>query len=113
MKFGKYLESKQRPEWVKYYVNYKGLKDLIKQAQQESEKAGEASFSPRTTSLTVQRVSNKKDSASERFFKGLEEQVRSFVVLGSSQRKSHFNSNMSAMPDLREQWLAQAVAKAN
>ncbi len=76
MKFGKYLESKARPEWRTQYVNYKALKDLIKEATAEAATAGEVSFSPRTTSLTVQRVNNKKDTAGERFFKRLEEEVR-------------------------------------
>mmetsp|Transcript_16483 Transcript_16483/g.28259 ORF Transcript_16483/g.28259 Transcript_16483/m.28259 type:complete len:740 (-) Transcript_16483:558-2777(-) len=78
MKYGKYLEDKQRPEWSSYYVNYKALKDLIKEAQAEAENggAGGPAFSPRTTSLTVQRVTNQKASASERFFKKLEEEVK-------------------------------------
>lgn len=50
--------------------------DLIKEAQEEAAKGGDSAFSPRTTSLTVQRVANKKEGASERFFKKLEEEVR-------------------------------------
>lgn len=76
MKYGRYLETKQRAEWKNSYVDYKGLKELIKEASAEAAIAGETSFSPRTTSLTVQRVNNKKDSASERFFKRLEEEVK-------------------------------------
>ena len=37
--FGKYLEEKERPEWEDKYLNYKVLKDLIKEAfkqQQET-----------------------------------------------------------------------------
>jgi SPX domain protein involved in polyphosphate accumulation len=29
MKYGKYLEDKQRPEWADYYLDYKGLKVLL------------------------------------------------------------------------------------
>ncbi|KAJ1859965.1 hypothetical protein LPJ57_006814, partial [Coemansia sp. RSA 486] len=30
MKFGKYLEAEQVPEWEKMYVDYKGLKRQVK-----------------------------------------------------------------------------------
>ncbi|KAJ2358056.1 hypothetical protein GGF43_001084, partial [Coemansia sp. RSA 2618] len=30
MKFGKYLEAEQVPEWAKMYVDYHGLKRAIK-----------------------------------------------------------------------------------
>jgi SPX domain protein involved in polyphosphate accumulation len=75
MKYGKYIESKVKAEWQDYYIDYKGLKDLIKKCQKEAETAGEASFSPRTTSLTVQRYSNTKDSSQELFFRRLERDV--------------------------------------
>ncbi|KAG2429574.1 hypothetical protein HXX76_010809 [Chlamydomonas incerta] len=74
MKYGKYIESKVKPEWKDYYIDYKGLKDLIKACQKEAE-TGEASFSPRTTSLTVQRYNNTKDSSQELFFRRLERDV--------------------------------------
>lgn len=75
MKYGKYLDSKKRPEWGEFYIDYKGLKDLIKACAAEAE-TGETHFSPRTTSLTVQRYNYKKDSAEERFFTKLEAEVR-------------------------------------
>ncbi|GLC44294.1 hypothetical protein PLESTB_000761900 [Pleodorina starrii] len=75
MKYGKYIESKVKEEWKDYYIDYKGLKELIKQSQKEAETAGEASFSPRTTSLTVQRYNTSKDSAQELFFRRLEREV--------------------------------------
>lgn len=56
-----------------HYIDYKGLKDLIKACQSETTET--TSFSPRTTSLTIQRYSNKKDSAEERFFAKLEQDV--------------------------------------
>ena len=82
MKFGKYLESKARPEWRDYYMDYKGLKDLIKEATDELASAGgfgpggagALSFSPRTTSLTVARASERR-SADERFYELLESEV--------------------------------------
>lgn len=80
MKFGKYLESKARPEWRDSYMDYKGLKDLIKEATDELAGAGgpggagALAFSPRTTSLTVARASERR-SADERFYELLESEV--------------------------------------
>lgn len=39
MQFGKYLEEKQRAEWASNYVDYKFLKDLIKDASKQQEEA--------------------------------------------------------------------------
>ncbi|PSC71737.1 VTC domain-containing [Micractinium conductrix] len=75
MKFGKYLVEKQRPAWAEQYVDYKALKDLIKASAVEEATAGVQSFSPRTTSLTVQRSADRRDSAEERFFQTLEGEV--------------------------------------
>ncbi|KAH7623032.1 hypothetical protein Ndes2526B_g02326 [Nannochloris sp. 'desiccata'] len=75
MKFGKYLEEKQRAEWREYYVDYKCLKDLIKAAARQQEEAGVTEYSPRTTSLTVQRAMDSRDSAEEEFFRKLEAEV--------------------------------------
>lgn len=75
MKFGKYLVEKERPEWVEQYVDYKALKDLIKESAAEEATAGVTNFSPRTTSLTVQRAADRRDSAEERFFQKLEAEV--------------------------------------
>lgn len=81
MKFGKYLESKARPEWRDQYMDYKVLKDLIKEATDELSSAGYGpggaralSFSPRTTSLTVARAAQRR-SADERFYELLEAEV--------------------------------------
>jgi SPX domain protein involved in polyphosphate accumulation/uncharacterized membrane protein YidH (DUF202 family) len=76
MKFGKYLVENQRPDWSEQYVDYKALKDLIKKAAEETRKLDPSlSFSPRTTSLTVQRRAAQRDSAEETFFKQLEAEV--------------------------------------
>lgn len=74
MKFGRFLEARVKPEWRSEYVDYKALKDLIKQAAAESENVGNGvSFSPRTTSLTVQRGARR--GAEERFFEKLESEA--------------------------------------
>ncbi|KAL6772253.1 VTC4B [Auxenochlorella protothecoides x Auxenochlorella symbiontica] len=75
MKFGKYLLEKSRAEWAGEYVDYKALKDLIKISAADYESNTLPSFSPRTTSLTVQRVQNRRDSAEEDFFKCLDSEV--------------------------------------
>ncbi|KAJ2814975.1 hypothetical protein GGI24_006204, partial [Coemansia furcata] len=40
MKFGKYLEAEQVPEWAKMYVDYGGLKKIIKTVAAAIEKRG-------------------------------------------------------------------------
>ena len=57
------------------YLDYKGLKDLIKASAAELEQQGVVSFSPRTTSLTVQKHADARDSAEEQFFRKLEAEV--------------------------------------
>ncbi|GAB4819711.1 hypothetical protein N2152v2_006757 [Parachlorella kessleri] len=76
MKFGKYLEEKARPEWRDNYLDYKALKDLIKESASEDAAVGVGvNYSPRTTSLSVQRAADRRDSAEERFFRRLEAEV--------------------------------------
>lgn len=76
MKFGKYLEKQAKEEWRSFYLDYKGLKDLIKESAREAETSGPAAFSPRTTSLSIVRASKQTDAAEERFFQMLEAEVR-------------------------------------
>lgn len=40
MKFGQNLPRNQVPEWASAYINYKGLKKLIKAANQHSAESG-------------------------------------------------------------------------
>ena len=49
-----------------FCADYKGLKDLIKESAAEEETAGAQGFSPRTTSLTVQRAADRRDSGALR-----------------------------------------------
>jgi hypothetical protein len=58
------------------------LKDLIKEAKHEIEQQGTVAFSPRTTSLTVQRPRGQKP-ADERFFEKLEDEVRAAHLLSA------------------------------
>jgi SPX domain protein involved in polyphosphate accumulation len=78
MKFGEHLEESKVPEWDQYYLDYKGLKDLIKQAVRDQETLGSnVRFSPRETSLTVVRAGQK--SADDRFYEKLDAEVRIFL----------------------------------
>lgn len=64
-----------------------GLKDLIKDAAKDvGESGNNARFSPRTTSLTVQRYH--KDNGEERFFSLLEREVRIVIAWGGAQEAS-------------------------
>eukprot|EP00798_Chlamydomonas_sp_ICE-L_P020547 gene20547-27337_t len=74
VEFGKYLLGHCKPEWKAYYLDYKGLKTLIKESANDVD-GSISNFSPRTTSLTVQKFGNKKNSAEECFFAKLEQDV--------------------------------------
>ncbi len=76
MKFGRYLEKQAKESWRSFYLDYKGLKDLIKESAKEAETSGPAAFSPRTTSLSIVRAAKTADAAEERFFQKLEAEVR-------------------------------------
>jgi glycerophosphodiester phosphodiesterase len=41
MKFGRNLTRNQVPEWSTEYINYKGLKKLIKSAAEDNKEDGE------------------------------------------------------------------------
>ena len=77
MKFGKYLESRVNPDWAGQYIDYKALKDLIKKASEQAAAVGHnVAFSPRTTSLTVQRgQSLNRNNAELDFFNTLDSEV--------------------------------------
>lgn len=77
MKFGEHLEESKVLEWSQYYLDYKGLKDLIKQAVREQETLGSnVRFSPRETSLTVARAGQR--SADDRFYEKMDAEVSRF-----------------------------------
>lgn len=75
MKFGKYLDKQAKDDWRAFYLDYKGLKDLIKASAKEAETSGPTAFSPRTTSLSIVRASKQADATEERFFQKLELEV--------------------------------------
>lgn len=49
MKFGQNLPRNQVPEWSASYINYKGLKKLIKSAQKDADNQGDADLAGELT----------------------------------------------------------------
>ena len=76
MKFGKHLDDNRRGEWESNYLDYKSLKDLIKESSQEQEENGRfgTAYSPRVTSLSVLRA-DRTQTADERFFLKLDSEA--------------------------------------
>ena len=69
-----------RPEWVDQYLNYSELKKLIKGAVTEhNANVSGISFSPRTTSLSVQRPNTAVRTKEDDFFASLEAEVRANI----------------------------------
>ena len=104
MQFGKYLEANQRPQWRPYYIDYKALKDLISESEQEAGKESLGAGSLRTTSLSVVRQAGRHDTAEERFFRRLEAEV---AKIGA------FTAELVAQLRTRLNKLQEAVAKRN
>ena len=82
MKFGKHLDDNRRDEWESNYLDYKSLKDLIKESAQEQEENGRfgTAYSPRVTSLSVLRA-DRTQTADERFFQKLDAEVCASICL--------------------------------
>lgn len=68
------MDDNARDDWSDKYIDYKSLKDLIKAAANELEEGSSVAFSPRMTSLSVQRKPD-LTSADERFNMLLEKEV--------------------------------------
>jgi SPX domain protein involved in polyphosphate accumulation len=49
MKFGRHLPRNQVPEWASSYINYKGLKKLIKTAAEASNESSELDLAGRVS----------------------------------------------------------------
>jgi SPX domain protein involved in polyphosphate accumulation len=89
MKFGKYLVDKERPSFAGMYLDYAGLKEMIKSSAQEYESQGSFDvYSPRTASLTVLRGENLRDTSEEMFFRKLEDEVDKIGGFTSAQVQS-------------------------
>ena len=109
MKFGNYLVDKERSSWAGKYLDYAGLKELIKSASREHEAQGSFDvYSPRTASLTVLRGENRRDSAEELFFRKLEDEVDKIGGFTSSQ----VQSLRSRLYDLQQRIVAAGLHQA-
>ena len=98
------MEANQRPQWRPYYIDYKALKDLISESEQEAGKESLGAGSLRTTSLSVVRQAGRHDTAEERFFRRLEAEV---AKIGA------FTAELVAQLRTRLNKLQEAVAKRN
>lgn len=56
MKYGKYLETRRKEEWKEHYLDYKGLKDLIKVRAFLSSSVHLSSIAPCHRSLVLYRA---------------------------------------------------------
>ena len=74
---GSVPQARKSESWEEHYIDYHGLKELIKAAAAQSAAVGHnVAFSPRTTSLTVQRgQSLNKNNAELDFFNKLDAEV--------------------------------------
>ena len=70
-KYGKYLLGNIRKDWESYYVDYKRLKDCIKECAKEFQ---DLTFSPRVTSLSVARPTGHL-TAEDAFHRMLDEEL--------------------------------------
>ena len=97
MKFGKYLDQRQNPQWKAHYIDYKVLKDLIKAAAEQAAANGHnVAFSPRTTSLTVQRGRPlNKTNAELDFFSQLDAEVSRCALMDGARACSRACSRVS------------------
>lgn len=90
MKFGEHLEESKVQEWDAHYLDYKGLKDLIKLAVKEQESGAPPVFtgSDRVTSLTVARAGTR--SAESQFYEKLDSEVSSPHFAGGYEGNAFF-----------------------
>ena len=58
MKFGRNLPRNQVPEWATSYINYKGLKKLIKAAAREEEEKQDAESPDLASRIRVETIVN-------------------------------------------------------
>ncbi|KAI1156602.1 Glycerophosphoryl diester phosphodiesterase family-domain-containing protein [Nemania diffusa] len=108
MKFGRSLPRNQVPEWASAYINYKGLKKLIK-AEAETAKAGkdvdiaEFLFALDRNLEDVDSFYNKKFSEAHRRLKLLQDRYGRSPELLAELDDHESEELMSALLDLRNQ----------
>jgi len=86
MKFGQYLKTQRNEEWIAHYIDYKGLKDIIKELAASEKSAidvdiGRSGFGERVTSLSSTKAnavigtSMPKEVTETMFFAKLEKEM--------------------------------------
>ncbi|CAG9460086.1 unnamed protein product [Pedinophyceae sp. YPF-701] len=104
MKYGRYLKENQRPEWKRFYLDYSGLKDLIKECADNNSLS---SFTPRVTSLSVQRPDLKDLAPEEKFYKCLDDELSKIGDFTGKQMAT-LRERLNKLMDDSEAYLSKA-----
>ncbi|EON61162.1 hypothetical protein W97_00374 [Coniosporium apollinis CBS 100218] len=108
MKFGQNLPRNQVPEWASSYINYKGLKKLIKSAAEAVKQGGDADLAEFFFSLDrnledVDGFYNKKYAESARRLKLLHDKYGTTAEIPEGLDKDEVEDLMGALLELRGQ----------
>ncbi|KAJ9648085.1 Glycerophosphocholine phosphodiesterase [Coniosporium tulheliwenetii] len=108
MKFGQNLPRNQVPEWASSYINYKGLKKLIKSAAEAVKQGGDADLAEFFFSLDrnledVDGFYNKKYAESARRLKLLRDRYGAVGETPEGMDKDEVEDLMGALLELRGQ----------
>ncbi|KAF4556457.1 Glycerophosphocholine phosphodiesterase GDE1-like protein [Elsinoe fawcettii] len=109
MKFGQNLPRNQVPEWSSSYINYKGLKKLIKSAQKEESAEGGADLAEFFYALDrcledVDAFYNKKYAEFSRRLRLLYERYGTTTKVQEGMDKEELEDLMGALLELRSQY---------
>ncbi|TKA69425.1 hypothetical protein B0A49_04766 [Cryomyces minteri] len=102
MKFGQNLPRNQVPEWASSYINYKGLKKLIKAAQQ-AVKEGEFFYALDRNLEDVDGFYNKKYAEAARRLRLLHDRYGRATQIPDGIDKDEIDDLMGALLELRSQ----------
>lgn len=108
MKFGHNLPRNQVPEWASHYINYKGLKKLVKSAAETSKAGGEADLAEFFYSLDrnledVDGFYNKKYAESARRLKLLHDRFGQASMFSDGIDRDELEDLVGALLELRGQ----------
>ncbi|KAL1634947.1 Glycerophosphocholine phosphodiesterase [Neofusicoccum ribis] len=108
MKFGHNLPRNQVPEWASHYINYKGLKRLVKSAAETSKNEGEADLAEFFYSLDrnledVDGFYNKKYAESARRLKLLYDRFGQASMFSDGIDRDELEDLVGALLELRGQ----------
>ncbi|GAB7346913.1 hypothetical protein MBLNU459_g1984t2 [Dothideomycetes sp. NU459] len=109
MKFGHNLARNEVPEWASNYINYKGLKKLIKAAQKSAEGGGETDLAEFSYALDrnledVDAFYNRKYSEFSRRLRLLYDRYGQAATLAEGMDKDELEDLMGALLELRGQY---------